>query len=86
MIKITGYGIFISTGGNKCVQCQTRMRKGLPYMSPVTGKKNPRELKGKSICVSCISELTTNVEEKLGDKKGLDLFEKRRFLEHLDKD
>lgn len=83
-IKITGYGIFKSTGGNKCIQCGVRMRKGLPYMSPVTGKKSIRELKGKSICVSCISELSAKVTVGVSSDKELDLYEKKRFLQHLE--
>ena len=86
-IKITGYGIFTSTGGNKCIQCQTRMRKDMPYMSPVTGKRVIRELKGKSLCVSCMLELAGNITTKIrNDERGVDLYEKRRFIEHLDKD
>ena len=87
-VKITGYGIFTSTGGNKCIQCGVRMRKGLPYLSPVTGKRTIRELKGKSICVSCIGELSDNVTSAISklDDSELDLYEKKRFLEHLDKD
>jgi len=84
MVKITGYRIFRSTGGNKCVQCKTRMRKGLPYLSPVTGKNVVRELKGKSICISCIQELTDNIDEKMnGEEDSLKKYEQRRFLEHL---
>ena len=86
--KITGYGVFKSSGGNKCIHCNTRMRKGLPYLSPITGKRVIRELKGKSICVSCIKMVVENVDTKLQDCgiKSLEKFEQRRFLEHLDKD
>jgi len=86
--KITGYGIFKSTGGNKCIQCGVRMRKGLPYMSPVTGKRIIRELKGKSLCVSCINDMSEKVTVQLSelDEKELDLYNKKRFLHHLDKD
>ena len=88
MIKITGYGIFQSTGGNKCIQCGVRMRKGLPYLSPVTGKKTIRELKGKSICVACIDELSQKVTVSVEslDAKELELYQSKRFLHHLDKD
>lgn len=57
-------------------------------MSPITGKRKIRELKGKSICVACITELTTNVERKINEcgEKEVSQYEKRRFLEHLDKD
>jgi hypothetical protein len=84
--KTTGYGIFKSTGGNRCIQCGIRMRKGLPYMSPVRGKRIIREIKGKSICVSCIKELAEKVAVNLTaiNDKELDLYEKRRFLSHLD--
>ena len=86
--KITGYGVFRSSGGNKCIHCNTRMRKGLPYLSPVRGKRVIRELKGKSICVSCIKVIVDSVDAKLLEcgKNSLEKFEQRRFLEHLDKD
>lgn len=85
-IKITGYRIYKSSGGNTCIQCGTRMRKGLPYMSPVTGKKNPRELRGKSICVACIGSLTGEVDRRVNEcgEKEIDRYQKRRFLEHFD--
>jgi hypothetical protein len=84
MMKISGYKIYKSSGGNKCIQCGTRMHKGLPYLSPVTGKKEPREMKGKSICISCIRELTEVVDRKSDDATDkIERYEQRRFLEHL---
>lgn len=83
--KITGYGIFKSSGGNTCIQCKIRMRKGLPYMSPVKGKKNPRELKGKSICATCMSEIINNMEAKIKEcgTGEIEKYERRRFMEHF---
>jgi len=88
MQKIKGYGVFISSGGNTCVQCGVRMRKGLPYMSPVKGVKTVKELKGKSICITCIEELTDKVAKelkKVGESE-LDKYNTRRFMEHFDKE
>ena len=80
--------MFISTGGNTCVQCKVRMRKGLPYVSPVKGKFKVHQLKGKSLCIACLLELYNNAQGLLKecDDKELDLFQSKRFLEHLDKD
>ena len=83
--KITGYQVSLSSGGNKCLQCGTRMRKGLPYLTPVRGKRVLHELVGKSICVSCIKVLVEEVEGKLeGKEKSLDYYEKKRFVDFLD--
>ena len=86
--KITGYRMFKSSGGNSCVQCKTRMRKGLPYLSPIKGKHVIHELKGKSICIACLLELYNNAQGILSgcEDKELDKFQARRFLEHLDKE
>ena len=82
--KVTGYRISTSTGGNTCVQCGTRMRKGLPYLTPVRGKRVVREIAGKSICVSCIQELMVKTDTELeGKDKSLDLYQKKRFIDHL---
>ena len=85
MVKITGYKTFISTGGNKCIQCNTRMAKGLPYIAPVSGKRVVKELTGKSICISCIEELSKRVDSNLdkSNEKQLERYETRRFLENL---
>jgi len=84
-IKVTGYKVFVSTGGNNCIQCDTRMRKGIPYVSPVRNKKNPVETKGKSICMSCLRDIYTKSMNLLGEEglKELDLYDKRRFLDKL---
>jgi hypothetical protein len=80
--KITGYKVSLSTGGNTCVQCGTRMRKGLPYLAPVRGKRVIHELVGKSICVSCIKELMERTDQELeGKEQSLDYYEKKRFTD-----
>jgi hypothetical protein len=86
--KITGYRIFTSTGGNTCVQCKVRMRKGLPYLSPITGKRVIRELKGKSVCIACVQELADSATTMLSqcDERDVDKYQAKRFLEHLDKE
>lgn len=84
-IKITGYEVRVSTGGNTCVQCNTRMRKGLPYLTPIQGKRVVKEVKGRSICISCIDALTEKVTENLtGKEKDVLKYEQRRFLTHFD--
>lgn len=86
-IKITGYGVYLSSGGNKCVQCGTRMRKGLPYLAPIRGKRVIHEVQGRSICISCIEHLTEDVNKSLqGKELDIERYERRRFMEHMDKD
>lgn len=83
--KITGYKIYKSSGGNTCIQCDTRMSKGLPYMSPVTGKRKIKKLTGKSICITCIKDIYNIAIDKVSDKKkAVERYQTRRFLEHLD--
>ena len=86
-VKVIGYQIYLSSGGNTCVQCRTRMRKGLPYLSPVKGRKKREEIRGKSLCLECIREMMENVEDKLQSvpKAERERYATRRFLEHLDK-
>lgn len=83
--KITSYKTFISSGGNTCRVCGTRMRKGLTYVAPVSGKRVVTEKRGNSICVTCINELAGKVNTDI-DAKELEIYERRRFLEHLDKE
>lgn len=54
-------------------------------MSPVKGKKNPRELKGKSICATCMSEIINNMEAKIKEcgTGEIEKYERRRFMEHF---
>lgn len=86
-VKITGYKIFISTGGNTCIQCKMRMRKGLPYISPITGKKKQRKLIGKSLCMTCVEELQKSIGEMAQSlQTDVEKYERRRFLTHLDKE
>lgn len=84
-IKITGYRIFKSSGGNKCIQCNTRMRKELTYLSPIKGKRIVHQLTSKSICLPCLEELVDNAK-RMTDPLTIEKYEKRRFLEHLDKE
>ena len=82
---ITGYRIFTSKGGNKCLHCKTKMVKGLPYLSPVSGKEVIHERKGKAICMACLELLYTKFQEKLEDcpDKDIDKFNTKRFVKHL---
>ena len=82
---ITGYRILISKGGNKCIECKTVMRKGLPYMSPVAGVEVRREKRGKAICMSCFTALTNTMSTRIKecDPDVIDKYEKKRFLEHI---
>lgn len=86
--KITNYKVFISSGGNTCVSCGTRMRKGLPYVAPVSGKRVIREKRGKALCVTCVKSLDDMLDSKLSElePKELETYERRRFLEHMDKE
>ncbi|MCP3686743.1 MAG: hypothetical protein GY861_29240 [bacterium] len=83
--KLTGYKVFVSSGGNTCLGCGTRMRKGLPYIAPISGKRVIREKTGKSICITCISELTEKMDV-IAEASELEIYERRRFLEHMDKE
>lgn len=86
--KLTGYNVFKSSGGNTCVCCGTRMRKELPYLAPISGKRVIREMRGKAICVSCVRDMNNLIDSKLSelDPKELETYERRRFLEHMDKE
>jgi hypothetical protein len=87
MAAITGYKCFTSNGGNKCLHCGTKMRKGLPFMSPVSGKTAPHQLKsGKAICVFCIQKMMDDFTDMLDkcDPKDLDIYATKRFVAHLD--
>lgn len=85
-VKITGYKVFTSSGGNKCVQCNTRMEKDLPYVAPITGKNRIRELTGKSICIACLENINKSVDKELEscNNEQQDKYEKRRFLTHFE--
>jgi hypothetical protein len=82
---ITGYRILKSTGGNKCIECKIVMRKGLPYMTAVSGVHIKKEKKGKAICISCVTTLMNTMNERIEqcDPDEIDKYEKKRFLEHI---
>lgn len=85
--KVTGYRIFTSTGGNVCIQCKVRMRKGLPYIAPITGKRKERQLTGKSLCMTCVNELHDSMTKTTQVLQAeIERYERRRFLTHLDKE
>jgi hypothetical protein len=83
--KLTGYRILKSSGGNKCLQCGTRMRKGLPFMVPIKGKRVIHSTVGKSLCCVCLEELHNKAQEMIKESgiENLERYNNRRFLEKL---
>lgn len=87
-VKTTGYRLAISSGGAKCIQCNTRISKGLPYLVPVAGVRVVRELKGKCLCVGCLDDMHQRAEKVVAGAslKVYDNFQRKRFLTNLDKE
>jgi hypothetical protein len=90
MAKVTGYEIIMGKGPKKCIKCGTKMMKGLPYMSAVTGGDTKWEhdttspMQGKSLCILCLELLVKDAKDMMKGKKGKkEQYENKRFADNL---